>query len=74
MSVKDLYRAFVEGNRVKGKIILLGFIEGVLSAVSFEKNKAGQVVCCGTIKDDNCNSYTTFLAENIFEVIGKKEE
>lgn len=74
MSVKELYRAFVEGKRVKGKVILSGFIEGVLSRVYFEKNKAGQVVCCGTVEDDNGNSNTTFLAEDIFEVISKREE
>ena len=50
MSVKDLYRAFVEGKRVKGKIILLGFIEGVLSAVSFKKIKQDKLCVVERLK------------------------
>ena len=66
MSVKDLYRAFVEGKRVKVKIILSGFVEGIVVGMEFKKNKQGQVCTCGVIKDDNDNSLLHAGAENIF--------
>ena len=66
MSVKDLYRAFVEGKRVKIKIILSGFVEGIVVGMEFKKNKLGQVYTCGVIKDDSGNSLLHAGAEDIF--------
>ena len=65
MSVKELYRAFIDGRRVKGKIILMGYQEGFLAGITFSKNKNGQVVCRGLIKDDHVNSVVSFFAEDL---------
>lgn len=65
VSVKDLYRAYIENRPAKAKIILLGEIEGRVVGVKFERDRNGFNITSGLIKDNNCNSFLWASAEYI---------
>ncbi len=81
MSVKDLYRAFVEGKRVKGKrkifspdtakeLNIKPYYEGKVKSVVFSKDDNGDVICRGMIEGNSHWGGASFLVEEIFLIDG----
>ena len=81
MRIEELYQAFVDNKRVKGKNVSTEFLkrapfsEGRLISIVLSKEDNGQIICRGNIKvDHNPFGFISYLLEDIFEVTGNSNE